>query len=217
MSYFPTKEAEFVEWSGNLIAVSKENSTEWGLPADQVTGLETQHNEYKTLYEKCKTASYTKLDMQAKIEKRKALIKREEVFVRNNLQNNDRMTDNGRVKLRIPIHDTSPTSQSAPDTIPEVEVQLPAPRTLRFRFRAENAKRWGKPPHVHGLECLWIIADKPPAVIADLIHSSFATRSPLELTFDEDQRGKRLYFAVRWESGTVQKGKWSEILSAVIP
>jgi hypothetical protein len=37
------------------------------------------------------------------------------------------------------------------------------------------------------------------------------------MTFDEDQRGKRLWFAVRWENGTVQKGKWSDIFSAVIP
>jgi hypothetical protein len=41
--------------------------------------------------------------------------------------------------------------------------------------------------------------------------------SPLELTFDENERGKRVYFAVRWESGTVKKGPWSNILSAVIP
>jgi hypothetical protein len=59
MSYFPLKEADFVEWSGNPIAVSKENITEWALPADQVTGLETLHNESKALHEKCQTASYT--------------------------------------------------------------------------------------------------------------------------------------------------------------
>jgi hypothetical protein len=217
MSYFPTVEGEFVEWSGNLIAVSKENAAEWGLPADQLAELEAEHGVYKALYEKCRTASYTKLDMQAKIEKRKALVKREEVFVRNNLQNNDRMTDNGRAKLRIPIHDTTPTPRPAPDTIPEVEAQMPAPRTLRFRFRAEHAKRWGKPPHVHGLELLWVIADKAPARIEELLHSAFATRSPLEMTFDEDQRGKRLWFAVRWENGAAQKGKWSGIFSAIIP
>jgi hypothetical protein len=34
MSYFPTRESDFVEWSGNLVSVSKENAVEWGLPAD---------------------------------------------------------------------------------------------------------------------------------------------------------------------------------------
>jgi hypothetical protein len=37
------------------------------------------------------------------------------------------------------------------------------------------------------------------------------------MTFDEDQRGKRFWFAARWENGTVQKGRWSEIFSAIIP
>jgi hypothetical protein len=217
MTYFPRQEGKFVEWSGNVIAVSKANITEWGLDPVQVSGLETEHGVYKALYEKCQTSSYTKLEMKAKIEKRSAFEKHLEVFIRNNLQNNDRMTDQGRAALQIPIHDTTPTPHPAPDTIPEVEVQTPAPRTLRIRFRAENAKRWSKPPHVHGLECLWVITDTAPAKIGELLHSSFATRSPLEMTFDEDQRGKRLWFAVRWENGTVQKGKWSDIFSAVIP
>jgi hypothetical protein len=78
-------------------------------------------------------------------------------------------------------------------------------------------KRWGKPDDVHGMELVWVIADMPPTKLADLVHSAFATRSPLELAFDEDERGKRLYYAVRWETGTVKKGNFSEIFSAIIP
>jgi hypothetical protein len=44
-----------------------------------------------------------------------------------------------------------------------------------------------------------------------------STRSPLELTFDENERGKRVYFTARRESGTVKKRPWSDIFSAVIP
>lgn len=217
MSFIPSKEDEFVAWSANLIDVSKTNAAEWGLPADQLADLDAKHAEFAALHEKCKTASYTKLDMQAKNEKKAALIKQEEVFVRNNLQNNDRMTDNGRAALRIPIHDSKPTPVPAPATIPEVEISTPLPRVVRIRFRDENSKRWGKPARVHGLECVWVIAEAQPMRIEDLLHSAFSTRSPLELSFDEDQRGKRVWFAVRWESGTVKKGKWSDIFFAVVP
>jgi hypothetical protein len=213
----PTKEADFLDWSANLIAVSKANADVWKLSTDQITALEALHNEFKALHAVCQTASYTKLDMQAKNEKKALLIKREEVFVRNNLQNNDLMTDNGRKQLRIPIYDSKPTPVPKPESVPEVEVATPLPRTLRLRFRAENAKRWSKPAGVHGLECLWVIAGTPPVKIEELLHSAFATKNPLELVFDEDQRGKRVYFAVRWESGTVKKGPESEIYSAVIP
>ncbi|MHB9291611.1 hypothetical protein Holit_00689 [Hollandina sp. SP2] len=51
-----------------------------------------------------------------------------------------------------------------------------------------------------------VIMNTPPEKVADLLHSAFTTRSPLELTFEEDQQGKRVYFTVRWESGTVKKG-----------
>jgi hypothetical protein len=53
--------------------------------------------------------------------------------------------------------------------------------------------------------------------VKDLIHWEFATRNPLALAFEEDQRGKRFYFAVRWETGTVKKGDWNDIYSAIIP
>jgi hypothetical protein len=217
MSYFPTKEADFVEWSGNLIAVSTDHKTEWKLPEDKLAEIQALHTEVKALHELCQTASYTKLDMQAKNEKKERLIHLEEVFVRNNLQNNDAMTNEGRRALRIPVYDPKPTPHPAPEGIPEIEIATPYPRTVQIRFRDEHAARWGKPEYVHGLECLWVIADKPPEKVKELLHSAFATRTPLELEFEEDERGKKVYFAARWESGTVKKGKWSDIFSAVIP
>ncbi|MDR2193966.1 MAG: hypothetical protein LBP19_05815 [Treponema sp.] len=217
MDYIPTKESEFIEWSDNLITVSKANSSEWGLPQAQLTELETLHVEVKALHEKCKTPMRTQLDVQAKNEKKAVLKKKERVFVRNHLQNNDLMTNNGREALRIPIYDKKPTPHPAPSTIPEVEIESPYPRILHIKFRAAHAPRWGKPANVHGLECLWVIAETPPEEIDDLLHSAFATRNPLELVFNESDRGKRVYFATRWESGTVKKGRWSAIYSAVIP
>jgi hypothetical protein len=217
MSYIPTKEADLVDWSENLIAVSILHKIELKLSEDKLSEVQTLHKEVKVLHELCQTASYTKLDMQAKNEKKQQLIHLEEVFVRNNLQNNDAMTDNMREELRIPIHDPKPTPTPPPEGIPEIEVVTPYPRTVHIKFRGESAPRWGKPEHVHGLECLWLITEEPPVKVKDLLHSEFATRNPLELTFEEDERGKKMYFAVRWESGAGKKGLWSDIYSAIIP
>jgi hypothetical protein len=215
--YIPAKEADFVDWSANLLAVARTHKTEWKLDDAQLTELDALYAEVKALHETCRTAAYTKLDMQAKNEKKNLLKKRLEVFVRNNLQNNDAMTDNGREALRIPIHDRKPTPRPAPDKVPETETETPLPRTVRIKFKGETASRWGKPEGIHGLECRWIIAESPPARIEELVHSEFVTRSPLELVFEEDKRGSRLYFAVRWEGNNGKKGPWSEIFSVVIP
>jgi hypothetical protein len=213
----PKKEADFVAWSENLITVSIAHKDEWHLAQSKLDELLALHNEVKALHQLCQTSSFTKLDMQAKNEKKAQLIQLEEVFVRNNLQNNDAMTDNGRAELRIPIHSKTQSPHPVPDSLPDVEMDTPFPRVVQIKFRAINAPRWGKPEYVHGLECLWVISDTALTKIGDLLHSEFSTHSPLKLTFDEDQRGKRLYFAVRWENGTVKKGPWTDIFSAIIP
>ena len=217
-SYLPTQEAELTTWTSNLISVSKTYKTLLGIPDERITELETPFTQFKTLYEKCQTATYTKVDMEQKNISKKIMCKKITDFVRFHLQNNEKMTDDMRVEFQIPIYDTHHTKHPSPESIPEIEIKMPYPRTLHIRFKAENALRWGKPQHVHGIECLWVIADSPPSKIEDeLLHSMFATKNPLELTFDEEKRGKKVYFALRWENGTVKKGPWSDIFSAIIP
>jgi hypothetical protein len=41
--------------------------------------------------------------------------------------------------------------------------------------------------------------------------------SDISLKFDEADRGKRVYFCLRWETNTSLKGPWGEIYSAIIP
>ena len=86
MSYMPEKEAEFLDRSGNLIEMSNVHKTELGLPADKLAEIQALHTGVKAL-----------------------LVHLEEVFVRNNLQNNDAMTDKMRRAFRVPVHDKKPT------------------------------------------------------------------------------------------------------------
>ena len=87
-------------------------------------------------------------------------------------------------------------------------METPRPRLPRVRLRSVSAPRWGKMDGVHGMELVWLISDEPPWETEDLVHPAFATRIPLELSFEG---------AVRWKNGRVRKGGWSEIFSAVIP
>jgi hypothetical protein len=56
-------------------------------------------------------------------------------------------------------------------------------------------------------EIAWIISDVPPTKWEELIHSNFDTRSPFILSFENDQRGKTVYFALRWENTRGEKKK----------
>jgi hypothetical protein len=70
---------------------------------------------------------------------------------------------------------------------------------------------------MYGAEIGWDILDVPPVNWSQLRRFAFTTASPLRLGFEGNQRGKRLYFALRWENTRGVKGPWSEILDTIIP
>jgi hypothetical protein len=117
------------------------------------------------------------------------------------------------------------------DSTPEPPASKPAAdiqyvvRMLAFHFRDEGSEQRGKPAGVRGMELAWDFSRwhwkefrrKPPQDVRDLRRRTVTPESPLELTFDEAQRGRRLYFCMRWEGDTGLKGPWSDIFSASIP
>jgi hypothetical protein len=185
------------------------------IPQAVVDMLSEAYAAWYTVYGKT-LGPHTPVDTLAKKEGKKAAGKIIRPFVNQYLRFLP-VTDEDRKAMGIPNHDPTPTPVPRPDDIPEVEVLTPKPRVLHFRFRRANMKRWGKPEGVHGMELVWVIADAPPQEVEELIHSAFATKNPLELAFKESDRGKHVYFAVRWETDAVKKGDFSEIYSAIIP
>ncbi|AEF85956.1 hypothetical protein TREPR_1112 [Treponema primitia ZAS-2] len=53
----------------------------------------------------------------------------------------------------------------------------------------------GKPQGVHGIEVKWAILDALPADISLLTNSSFDTKSPLDIDFEELDRGEKCFSA----------------------
>jgi hypothetical protein len=72
----------------------------------------------------------------------------------------------------------------APQTALDAAIETPLPRMARVTFRALNAAQWGKIADADGLECWRAIAGVAPAKIEEPLHSDFAARNPIELTFD---------------------------------
>ncbi|MDR1420775.1 MAG: hypothetical protein LBI86_10405 [Treponema sp.] len=159
---------------------------------------------------------HTPVDTEAKNDAKKAARAAVRPFVNQYLRFPP-VTNEDRTAMGIPNRKSHPSPSPKPDDIPEVEARTPMPRVLSFRFRRSTMKRWGKPEGVYGMELVWLLSDAPPSKVGELVHSSFATKNPLELSFEEDERGRRLYYAVRWETGTMKKGSFSEIFSAIIP
>jgi hypothetical protein len=57
----------------------------------------------------------------------------------------------------------------------------------------------------------------PPASGDDLPHSVFTRKTRHRFDYSEEDRGKHVYFCLRYENSKGSAGPWGPILSAVIP
>jgi energy-coupling factor transporter ATP-binding protein EcfA2 len=127
------------------------------------------------------------------------------------------ITDAERLEAGCHVADGTRSPDTKPEGIPEAEVDSSVIRVLTIHFKPAGSLSKAKPKGVHGAEIRWAILDAPPVDETDLSNSDFDTASPFTLNFHESQRGKRVYFCLRWESRTNIKGDFGEIYSAIIP
>jgi hypothetical protein len=123
-----------------------------------------------------------------------------------------------RERMGPPIHDTKPTPVDDPNSLPIALVKTPFPGVIELHVTDSISGRKAKPAGVHGFKIAWVILDTPPTDWSQLTHSSFSTQTPFRLSsFSGNERGKIVYFALRWENTRGVKGPWTEITNAIIP
>ena len=153
----------------------------------------------------------------AKDEAKEAAITAMRDFAHTGIRHNKSMHDEDRLRYGIHPADGTHTPDTEPASFPEAEGETSIPRQVTVHYWDSITKKRGKSHGIHGAEVRWAVLDHPPSSIDELIHSDFDTASPFTLKFDEADRGKRVYFCLRWESNTNLKGPWGEIYSAIIP
>jgi hypothetical protein len=215
--YIPQSDGKFSEWVKNLLIYILAHASEWGLDPSTYAELERLLSIYEAAYEKAESPNRGSADVLAKNESRNALKKAARQYVREYLINNHLITDEDRKLMGLPVHDTKPTPAPASTTPPKAVAKQPSAAVVEIHFQDAESDNRAKPKGQTGAEIAWVISDEKPADWDDLIHSSFCTRSPLRLSFKATDRGKNLYFALRWQNTRGIKGPWSEIASTIIP
>ncbi|MDR1248572.1 MAG: hypothetical protein LBK63_04635, partial [Treponema sp.] len=150
---------------------------------------------------------------------RKAAEQAVEYFAAYYVRFNEKMTETQKfellgVRTRHPGHPIE-----VPGSVPELIARPGHIRQIILYYREAGAERWGKPDKVIGIEIRWAFLDHPPADIeAELTNSALGTRHPFRVTFKEEDRGKTVYFAARWEiQRDGLKGDFGAIVSAIVP
>lgn len=138
-------------------------------------------------------------------------------FANTSIRFNKLMKDEDKLTYGLHPTDGTHTPSAVPTSFPEAEPDTSVIRQVTVHFWDSVTKKRGKPHGVHGAEIRWALLDHAPESVEELGKSSFDTASPCTLAFDEGERGKRLYFCLRWDSNTGLKGPYGEIYSAVVP
>jgi hypothetical protein len=216
--WVPTAEAALAELCQNWKAGMEDPAqvTAFGWKQEEVTETANKVTLFLTARGSYRSANST-ANRIVKDTCKKAAIAAMQDFARYNIRLNRQMSEAQKLFYGVRTPDTTPTHVSAPASFPEADVITSIIRQLTIIFWDSITKKRAKPYGVHGAEILWAILDHEPASIKELVNSDFDTASPFTLVFDENERGKRVYFCLRWETTTNLKGPVSPIYSAIIP
>jgi hypothetical protein len=152
-------------------------------------------------------------------EKAKARSQYEQVlrFLVHAMSYNMYISNDELAEMGIPRKSAAHSPSPIPKYAPGYRISNRGHRDIKVDFYDIETGKRGKPKGVHGAEFRWAILSEPPKDVEELIHSSFDTRTPFILEFKESERGKIIYFCLRWENMRGEKGPWSDISNTVIP
>jgi hypothetical protein len=219
MDYLPNSDQGLLGWINKFLKYLMSRLTKFNYPKADYDELDQERNVYAQKLEVSKeSATRTSVNVKEKNTAKKVLKTHIRKSVGEYLIRNHLLTDADRDMLGLPVHKTTRTPAPVAESYPDFDIDSSMLRCLIIHFfeRDSNHKR-AKPPGQHGAEIRWAISDTPIVKVKELTNSSFDTRTPFTLEFEGDERGKMVYFCLRWENTRGEKGHWSPIQSAIIP
>jgi hypothetical protein len=215
--YIPRADGPLLEWAKNFYNYALAHYSNWQIPSPQLT-LEAPLAAYTAAYDQCQHPNRGKVDVLQKDEARKTLVDACRQFYNAYIRFNPLVTDADRENMGFTVADPNRAPAPPPATFPVADkIDTAILRQVTIHFRDNGSKHKAKPKGVHGCEIRWHLLTAPPAHVDDLARSDFDTNSPVTLSFDESQRGQSLYFCLRWEGNSGQKGPYGEIYNAIVP
>jgi hypothetical protein len=219
MDYIPRPDKDFLSWIVTLLKYLMSRTTKFKFPQEVYDRLEQEKNIFAQKLEVAnESATHTPVNVREKNMARKVLEKDSRESVGSYLIKNPLLTEADLELLGLPIHKTTRTPAPVAETYPDFYVDSSIHRRLIIHFyEVGKASSKAKPAGQHGAEICWAISDTPIVKATKLTNSSFDTHTPFNLDFEEEERGRTVYFRLRWENTRGQKGPWSDIHIAIVP
>jgi hypothetical protein len=219
--YIPGPDAAFDTFFKNLVqyVVQKTQGSPpaWThIPQTAVTALSDSYNAWRAAYE-VTLKPCTKPERDEKNRVRGVSEKDIRGFVNIYLRFHPDVTDNDRENMGLHIPDAVRTPVTPPETGPRFHIAQLGPGALGVIYQDGEGRKGSKPRGVSGARIYYGVFDEPPADQNLLPASTWATRCPHRVTFREGDRGKKAFFALKWEIGKGGESPWSEIQGEIVP
>jgi hypothetical protein len=135
------------------------------------------------------------------------------------INHNTSVTDDDRLAMDLPLHDTVPTPVLKPTSWPIPQLDTSVQRKITIHFTDSVTKSWGKPDGVHEAMIRWQVFDKPQSVIeySQLTEIALSTSVPVELHFAAAQQGMFFYCTACWINNRAKEGDFSAVADAIVP
>jgi len=223
--YIPANSIKFLEWVKTLVEYADENYERWGVipPNERMRELLADFTEKLA---KCSEPNSGRVDYMEKTETRVKLEKLSRVYVQGFLARNPNVTLSDKGRMKLTVKDATPTNVPLPmtqvtGTLSFRGVGLIEIRDIRTVGENKNEKT------THGVRIYYGVMGEPtekdrfrliepPTSGKHLPHSVFTRRSKYLFDFNDD-RGKEVFFCMRFENAKGQAGPYGDIISAFIP
>jgi hypothetical protein len=216
--YIPRGDLQFLQWAINFLKYLASSMIRLGFPQNIFQELSDCCDELANNLRIAGTPSTrTKLSVQAKDTTRVKFEKMVRLRVKEYLSGNHLLTDADREGLGLHIPKSTRTAPSVAASYPATYVDSTVLRRVTVHYHDKENGAKAKPAGQIGVEIKWVILDVKPVSLNELINSTFHTRTPFTMEFDENQRGKTVYFCLCWVNTRGVKGPYSQISSAIIP
>jgi hypothetical protein len=216
--YFPNKEADVWPWVQNFVLVLSANAARWGIAEALVSALGDLAAAFRTAYTKRMQPDSGKVSVEQKNLALNALKKGVKDMVNGHINHNPAVTADDRVALGLYVYKPGRSTVPAPTTTVVLRVVPGLVRQLVVYFTdSATPDKRGKPYGALFMELVCGVLGSPPVEIEDLPRKVTSTKSPVTITFREEDRGKVVYLAGRWKGSGTKEGPWSAIISAIIP
>jgi len=214
--YVPQNSIQFNAFMKKIIEYTEGRMHKWtNIPEARLIALKNARITFDEALQ-ASAQMHTKGNTLAKNEAQAAATHELRGFVNQYLRF-DPITNADRANMDIPNHDTIRTEHVDVVETVDFSLKLRNIREVLIDFSVKDSLSKAKPTGYDGAVIIWDVLDVPPTRPDDLKRHTMASRTPHTLDFDDTERGKHVYVTLAWQNERGNRGKWSEIQTAVIP